>query len=90
MFLPLEEINIGVVARNMLDDFISQNHEKLDKSTIKSESTELLLNARNFIIEPCLQIKKRVDFNDKFLQSLSSISPATFDLMLFRNLGIHD
>ena len=84
--LPLEEINIGVVARNMLDDFISQNPEKLDKSTIKSESTELFLNARNFIIEICVQIKKRVDFNDKILQSLSSISPATFDLMLFRNL----
>ena len=42
LFLPLVNINIGVIAKNMLDNFISQNPKKLDKSEIESEGTDEL------------------------------------------------
>jgi hypothetical protein len=86
MFLPLEDVNIGVEASLNLENYMTANPDKLDQAILKNKYSQLILDARAYLIEMAKQIKQRCNFNDERLKHLSSISPYSFNKDYFRKL----
>ena len=86
MFLEPDEVNIGVVAREKLENYGSYNPDKLDILNLKSCCNNVILNAWIYLIEMAKQIKQRFDFGDEHLKFFSSIFPYSFSCEYFRNL----
>ena len=57
MFLVPDEVNIGLVARETLENYGSNNPDKLDILTLKSNYNNVILNARIYLIKMAKQIK---------------------------------
>ena len=89
IFLELDKINIGVLAKETLENYEETNPDRLDPFTLKSNCNKVLINARIYLIEMAKQIRQCLDFNDERLKYSSALSPYSFCLEYFRRLICH-
>ena len=74
-YLPLNNVNIGFWARELLNDYREKNPFNKDELNHQIDCDNLVLNCRIFCQELCVQLQKRFDFSDLTLRSFSALNP---------------